>query len=108
MKGPAHLQRRGRSEEHACWIDQEEIRIAKAGGLNRPKDARWVAAGDPAENVARRKVGLVEEVRDIVCGDVEQAEAMKQVGPVSRSGPPCEVVVDLPVREGCGRAHLCV
>ena len=76
--------------------------------MNGPKDARRVAASDPAENVARRKDGLVEEVGDIVDRDVEQAEAVKQVGPVSRSGPPRDVVVDLSVRKGCGRADLCV
>jgi len=48
-------------------------------GLNGAEDIRDVPAGDTTKDVGGGKTGVIQKVRNVVVGNIEIAEAVKQI-----------------------------
>lgn len=83
------------SKENAGWVHQEQIRVAESFGLNSAKNAGWIPAGHPAEDIRCRKSSFVQEVGDVAGRDVEVAEAVKQIESPIRSCSTDDIELDL-------------
>ncbi len=104
---PADIQRRRRPEQDPGRVHQEQIGAAEAGRLDGSEDVRRVSARDTTEDIGGGQGSFVQEVGDIVGGDAEFAEAMKEIGPAPRSGSAGDVVLNRPPGSGMG-ALTCV
>ena len=97
---PADVQRRVRTEQEPGRVHQEQIGVAKPGGLYRPEDVGQVSPGDATEDVGCRQAGVIEKVGDVVVGNIEVAEAVKEICSTARSRPTRYVVLSLSL-ENC-------
>ena len=94
------------AEQEAGGIHEEEIRVPEAGRLNGPEDGGEVAPGDPAQDVGGRKTGVIQKVRDVVVGNVEIAEAVKEIRSAPWPGAACDVVLYLSWRRSWRKVDL--
>ena len=95
------------SKEKAIGVHQEEIGVREPAWsvrLNHAKDAGRIAAVDAAQDVGSRQVwrkqgpiqinrSRIEEVCDVIGGNVEAPEAVIQIHSTARSGSARNVIL---------------
>ena len=99
---PPDIDRGIRTEEESGWIHQKEVGVTESGGLDGSEDVGYVAPGHTAEDVGGVKAGVIEKVRDVVVGNIEVAEAVKQIDSSAWSCPARDVELGLAARENGG------
>ena len=100
LTDPPDIQGGIRAKDDPGWIHQKEIGIAEAGGLDGPEDIRGVAARHAPEDIRSGQRGLVQEVGDVVGGDPEFTEAVKEIRPAAGPCPAGDVVDVAAFRDG--------
>src|ERR1041384_788564 len=94
-----------RPEEKSGWIHEKEVGVPEPRGLNGTKDVGYIAAGDAAKDVGCAKTGVIEKVCDVVVGNIEVAEAVKQIRSTARPRPARDVELGLAAGECDWRRH---
>ena len=100
----SHVQRCRWANHNTRRIHQEEIGLSKPAGLNGAENRGGLSPGDTAEDSRRIQAGVVQKVCDDACGDIEDAEAVKQV--CTCSGSTGDVVLHSSSRWSRGEIDL--